>query len=151
MAEGGASWSGGIATTPFVALSGVQAHLLILDDLGDEVASVRQVCHDGHAHAQHQHIGVLLQEALHHGLHAHQGLSEGHGQGRVLPAQDATLSARTLAQAVLRALLSMRVQAVGAWHHVVPVVSGSLDQATKAVWLGADGRWASPIFLSLFA
>ena len=59
------------------------------------------------------------------------------------------MSAKTLAQAVIRALLSMRVQAVGAWHHVVPVVSGSLDQATKAVWLAADGRWASPIFLSL--
>ena len=48
-----------------------QAHLVILDDLGDEVAGVGEVAHDGHAHAQDEDVGVLAQQALHQRLHAH--------------------------------------------------------------------------------
>ena len=39
-----------------------------LDDLCDEVAGVGEVGHDGHAHAQREHVGVLLQQGLHDGL-----------------------------------------------------------------------------------
>jgi hypothetical protein len=46
----------------------VATYLLVLDNLGDEVALVQQVCHNGHAHPQGQHIGVLLEQALHHRL-----------------------------------------------------------------------------------
>ena len=42
--------------------------LLVAQNLGDEVARVGQVADDGHAHAQHEDIGVLAQEGLDHGL-----------------------------------------------------------------------------------
>ena len=43
-------------------------HLVVLDDLGDEVAGVHQVRHDGHAHPQDEDVGELLEHVLHHGL-----------------------------------------------------------------------------------
>ncbi len=47
---------------------GSGADLVVSDDLADEVAGVGEVSHDGHPHAQHQDVGVLLQQALHHRL-----------------------------------------------------------------------------------
>ena len=47
------------------------ADLVVSDDLADEVAGVGEVAHDGHPHAQNQDVGVLLQQALHHGLIQH--------------------------------------------------------------------------------
>ncbi len=45
-----------------------QTDLVVLDDLGDEIAWVGDIFNDGHAHAQCQHIGVLLQQVLHNRL-----------------------------------------------------------------------------------
>lgn len=42
--------------------------LLVSDDFADEVAGVGEVAHNGHPHTQHQDVGVLLQQALNHGL-----------------------------------------------------------------------------------
>lgn len=46
-----------------------ELHLVVLDDLGDEVARVCQVGADWHTHPQDQNVGILLQQALHQGLH----------------------------------------------------------------------------------
>ena len=54
------------------------ADLVVSDDLADEVAGVGEVAHDGHPHAQHQDVGVLLQQALHHGLVQHSKRHEHH-------------------------------------------------------------------------
>lgn len=44
--------------------------LVVFDDLGDEVAGVGHVGHDGHAHAQGQHVWELLQQVLDNSLQA---------------------------------------------------------------------------------
>jgi hypothetical protein len=43
-------------------------HLVVLEDLGDEVPRVGEVLHNGHPHPQNQDVGKLLQEAFYHGL-----------------------------------------------------------------------------------
>eukprot|EP00967_Tisochrysis_lutea_P091281 scaffold131004_cov21-Tisochrysis_lutea.AAC.1 len=42
-------------------------HLVILDDLSDEVSGVHKVSHNGHTHAQCEHIGVLLEQTFYDG------------------------------------------------------------------------------------
>ena len=49
-------------------------HLVILDDLCDKVSWVCEICHDGHPYTENQHIGVLLEQIFHHGLHVNQSL-----------------------------------------------------------------------------
>ena len=43
-------------------------HLVVLDDLSDEIPRVEQVRDDGHTYTQRQHVGELLEHVLNHGL-----------------------------------------------------------------------------------
>lgn len=54
----------------------IVAHLVILDDLGDKVAGICQVCHDWHPDTQDKAVGVLLQQILNHSLNQDRPLKD---------------------------------------------------------------------------